>query len=578
MENYSKSLVRAGFALLTLVVFMFLLSPLYLFRSVQVEFAYTSSAGTTLNLMVLGTNPHSFSSYANGFEKYSFEKGKHVSVRRVEIPTDDHVGCLAISFQKIPHSFTIERIIVIGAEKRYPIDPSRFTTGQNLQRISNVSDGRLRLTAGRDVTIVYSLAEQVRTKRRADPVMLLYAFLFALLPASLVFCKTDIELNRRSLLYILYAGAAVFMLIVPILRIDFFSVVSRENRTLHPFPEMFICRRFNGAFFRQFEEWFSDRFTGRKWAIEKERAVFAPNIYGDCVYTRNAIILKNNWMYHRGYNSENMYQNKNRFTQEQLELCAENLQKLNDYFKKRHIRLYVVMTPDKERIYPEHYPARYRQVHPESRLEQVFRFLSSNTDVRIIFPLYELLKEKGKYRIYAKAGTHWTSRGAYVAFRMLHEELKKDFPEMPSDQPNAETWRADYSADYDIALQAGYTDPVKQLPPEVLFQEVSEIRCTYKSIPMDNLNGEIFVTEYSADIPRKHGLKIFACTDSFWGAVIPFLFPCTNQMIRIFFGYGSPFHLAPFAAIIEKQKPDVVVIETTERFLDRFLELSISGD
>ncbi len=51
-----------------------------------------------------------------------------------------------------------------------------------------------------------------------------------------------------------------------------------------------------------------------------------------------------------------------------------------------------------------------------------------------------------------------------------------------------------------------------------------------------------------------------------------------NKMLHIYSGYGRDYDLPYMAQIITDYKPDIFVVETGERFLDRLMKLDLPED
>lgn len=284
-------------------------------------------------------------------------------------------------------------------------------------------------------------------------------------------------------------------------------------------------------------------------------------------------------MFYKGWNAVDMYQNKNRFSDVQLETCAGNVTRLNDHFRKKGIRLYLLLSPDKERIYSEYYPKSYKQVHPESRLEQLSGCFEKKTPVKTVSLLGPLRDLKKEHPVFFKTGSHWTSRAAHAGVARLLQEIRKDYPDLPSEQPNAEQWIHDLCADVDIAYVAGYTEPEKQLPASDLLYDRPQVLFSYDEQRIEGgCLGECKLTEYTAVKPAPGSLRIFVCSDSFWAYAVPFMFPAANTMLHASFSNGADFDLDLIREQIDSFHPDIVVIESAERFLERFLNIGMEGE
>ncbi|MDD3154164.1 MAG: hypothetical protein PHS41_04795, partial [Victivallaceae bacterium] len=72
-------------------------------------------------------------------------------------------------------------------------------------------------------------------------------------------------------------------------------------------------------------------------------------------------------------------------------------------------------------------------------------------------------------------------------------------------------------------------------------------------------------------------MRILCIGDSFFSAVMPYLAANHSEVMRQFSTQSKHFVLDGLAEQIAKFKPDVIIVESTERFLERMLHLEPPG-
>jgi alginate O-acetyltransferase complex protein AlgJ len=274
---------------------------------------------------------------------------------------------------------------------------------------------------------------------------------------------------------------------------------------------------------------------------------------GDKLY-QDTIISEHNWMVYANDVSLDDYQNANPFSNNQLETIYKNVNNLNDYLSSKDIKLIIIIPPNKNTIYPEYIPEEIPVLTEESRMDQVKSYLNKNGGFNILDLESILLEKRQTMQVYYATDTHWNPYGAYFAYQAVMTEIQKDFPDItPHDLD-------DYSY-------------VKMTDSD------GDIRNT---LAMIRIEEEFFnlVTPYDGNIQHKQisntynryintsstGPRLLAFHDSFGWRLIPFLVE--------HFSY-SAFHrmLSIDLITIDMEKPDVVILEWTERILYRLLLL-----
>lgn len=138
----------------------------------------------------------------------------------------------------------------------------------------------------------------------------------------------------------------------------------------------------------------------------------------------NSIVIdgKCDWLFYAADNSEQYYKGTNLPSEKQLEKEARILSQLDELCKKLGKQLVIMIDPDKEKVFPEFYPS-VSVVNKEGRVESLVKYIRQNTNVKIIYPLEELIAAKPYWQVYFRLDTHWNNAGAYIGTKALYDIL-----------------------------------------------------------------------------------------------------------------------------------------------------------
>lgn len=226
----------------------------------------------------------------------------------------------------------------------------------------------------------------------------------------------------HDILKINFIIISFFILIMPVLRINKGNISILENREFALYKPLYNKENkiFNHNYGKDFEVWLKDRFLGRIYFINLYTTLkfFSP---GRFVRTNNVIIDKeNNFMYQ--YVISDMY-NIN-----ELGEVSNELSNFNEYCKRRNIKLYVVIIPQKETIYTSGLTSFDVVNYVRSNVD----IIAMNKNINLIFPLDNFLyaKQVSPYLLFHKTDSHATMEGAFIGYYALMKKIKKDFPNL----------------------------------------------------------------------------------------------------------------------------------------------------
>ncbi len=357
-------------------------------------------------------------------------------------------------------------------------------------------------------------------------------------------------------LYVLYrlVPAAIFCFIVfwPFLANVFFSNTEvLDNRPLKTKPV-----QFDRNFSKNFEAYYNDTFAGRKDLVSKyiklKQALKIDTgqyFYGD-----------KGWMFYDSVKVNNGntmvdYYGEVRFSDEQLQKMVEGINMAADFYAKRGAKYFIVIAPNKERIYSEYMPERMQKarVSEVSRMDAAVEYLKEHTKTVFVNLTQPILEAKADfpYNLYFKKDTHWNNIGAYVGFENVARTLNQNGVALPQKHLTMEMIRPTGKRHVDMhpeALEMEYEiDYLLNNQSECVSPEKYVWVCDNKS--------------------KGNGKTLMVLGDSFAGALMPYFNKAFSKTINAPAGNKK---LSYYQKLMDTYKPDVVIDELIERYFSRY--------
>ena len=178
-----------------------------------------------------------------------------------------------------------------------------------------------------------------------------------------------------------------------------------ENRVLEQRPQFSIKNLLSGKYTERFEKYISDQFPGRDLWIgiksDAERAIGKKE--------NNGVILGKD-----GY----LFQKFDTPNKDDMEAKLESLNSLASSLK--NIDSYFMLVPNSIKILEEKLPA---HIPIEDQKRYIDRIQNSIVNEINFVDVYEALYAKKDEYIFYKTDHHWTSHGAYYAYRTLAQAM-----------------------------------------------------------------------------------------------------------------------------------------------------------
>ena len=223
------------------------------------------------------------------------------------------------------------------------------------------------------------------------------------------------------------------MLFIPLGRIERKVSSETEKRKLAEHkPFILEDGTVNRSYFKDFDTWFNDRFCGREALIKLNSSLMRPLYLNFFLHTyKNVYTGLSGWYFYSENGGLRNYHNLDLFSDGDLSKAADDLKKIQSICAQRNKKLYVLICPDKNKVYGEFFPGAPK-IRPdsESRARQVERCLRQN-GIPVIYPLDALLEKKGDDILYRKTDTHWNAMGAYIGYLALMKRIREDCPDIP---------------------------------------------------------------------------------------------------------------------------------------------------
>lgn len=459
------------------------------------------------------------------------------------------------------------------------IDDGNKFIYQNHIDDKKIEGGTITLVSSRnDPYLVYKEKFELKAGREIDFCLFVISLFFALFVStkSVNYLAKFKILELRSRIDIVFLACFFALLFVPMSRISDEEKSEQENRMLAKFPTRQSIKTASD-FSKQFEAWFNDRFLGRDDFIKIYN--FMDYKINNKMENEKALGGKDGWLYTKLFNSQAMYQNANLFSDKELEQIGKNLSAFIAKAQAAGVKqVYFYLSNDKESLYAEFYPDYVSKKNPFSRLEQLLDFVHTRYPNIKFFNFIEKMqqiKSKGE-TLFCKTGTHMNNMGSYYEYYFLMSEIAKDFPELKILQLSDFNITEAYECDTDIykALKPDFYSKENLKNKKLTLKNQGLVKSKRLRIitvnPLENA-GSVVLFENTQGMSK---IKAFSIGDSFSGRYTNYMSVSFNSVYRMFFGHGLNFQFfEEDAKYLYEEKPEVLLVETTERFLQRFLHL-----
>jgi hypothetical protein len=259
---------------------------------------------------------------------------------------------------------------------------------------------------------------------------------------------------------------------------------------------------------------------------------------------------KDGWLFLANDSNEVLLQHagKLRFSDAQLRQWRFLLENRIAWLGRRGVPYHFLVPPNAHSVFPEKLPDSVVVEAPRPVLQLLDHLERQGSYARVIYPAEELAARKDEAP-YSPTNSHWTDRGAFIAYQRLMDEISDAVAVRRLGEGDVEF--------VDRVFRGGLG--MKMEPPEESMQPYAVLGERRSRVVHDNrvfLNGHRIELECEA-APRTtclvHG-------DSYSNMLLPFL---AESFGRVVFGHIPTLD----HCLVDEVRPDVVVGVHNERFL-----------
>ncbi len=309
----------------------------------------------------------------------------------------------------------------------------------------------------------------------------------------------------------------------------------------------------------RYDNYYNDNFSFRNFLV-KLNSVITSKAY-DLSAIPDVLIGKDGWLFYISKdqgNSREDYMGRLHVNKITLDSIRAKLEQRSRELKLKGIRFLVTIAPDKHSIYPDFLPSNIgkRGRYP-TRLDQIIFYLKKNSSVQILDLRDALIKGRDTEPIpsFKMTDTHWNYFGGFLAY----QEIMRSLSMIPKQKTDFK-WDIIKTNGLDLAGMLGASDQFKE-DNEIAFTPLFPNDLTFTKI--DNyefpMHGNVVISaNKDQSLP-----KLLMFHDSFGGSIQPFLAYHFRESVFITDRYST--------AEIIKEKPDIVIVEIVERYVDQML-------
>lgn len=318
---------------------------------------------------------------------------------------------------------------------------------------------------------------------------------------------------------------------------------AQEKRESAGFPKAVSDGKINTEYFTQFDAWFSDHMGGRPFLVSAQTKM-KETLFGESAES-SVILGDDGWLFYE--KTVDDYCHVRTMTDRNIANAVRTLELLSAYCEQRGAEFVFTVAPNKNTLYPDNMPVRYKVTEERSNLEALAAALK-RTDVRYA-DLVSALEAQDKV-LYQARDSHWTYEGAMVAYRAIIDKLTQEHDHYPNVTFSANN---DWDADLVNMVYPDAADDDEQLYPDLEYTYTLK-----RSVVMD----EALVIETLGGAGRG---SLLMFRDSFANTMWQY---CAQAFGKAEFQRAVPYRMSS----VERLGADTVVLEIVERNLINIVE------
>ena len=327
------------------------------------------------------------------------------------------------------------------------------------------------------------------------------------------------------------------------------NIINSENRKKADFPTLQINKPMK--FVKQFKSYFKDNF-GFRYTLSDKYIQFKFDVLNESPLPSKVVFGKDNFMF-LGNSFSNVINESygEKFSKKELNLIKKTISSRKNWLDKNNIKYYIAVAPNKHTIYKEKFPLNLSV--KKTRKDQLIKYIKDEINFNIVDLGTQFRQKKQENRLYRKFDSHWNDLGAFYAYQTLINEINKDFN---IEKLNISSYKIDsVKSKGGISKMLNYSDKENRIILKPKFK-TNVVDVDFKKYYN---NPKIYEIHHKNTTKK---LKVLLFRDSFASALKPFINETFGECIYI---WSHNFD----KELILKEKPDIVISEYVERYLER---------
>jgi len=277
--------------------------------------------------------------------------------------------------------------------------------------------------------------------------------------------------------------------------------------------------------------------------------------------TPKVVIGADGWLFYTGEKIIEQHTGDNVFTPAELDRWVAVMTANRDWLARRGIAFVIMIAPDKSTIYPEKLPTYPRPPRRTTRTDQLAERLRG-TDLVLVDPRQALIGAKARFpKVYFEGDSHWSQRGAFIAYRQLMERVQAKFPAATPAAIEDYDVAPEQPAPSDLAFLLALEGDLTYTAERFTARSTRQLRTTTRN-PTPGQSWGWPVRFVETDLKDRPRALIFG--DSFTDYVLgpTFLYETFRDPVYTHHNGGTfDFRL------VDEAKPDLVIVQFAERYL-----------
>lgn len=314
-----------------------------------------------------------------------------------------------------------------------------------------------------------------------------------------------------------------------------------------PYVRQFVIR---------FDRYYKENFGWRN-ALFYVYSRWKYNILGQSPLPEKVVVGKDGWFYLG--NSYNRVVDQHRglvpLADTSAARIATHLAQRQQELVKLGIKLYVLIAPDAQTIYPEYLPDQLQQSKEPSRLDVLKRAIAK-TSLPFIDIRDTLRAAKRDHIVYYQTDTHWNKYGTLIGCAALLKRIRQDRPMLPLMNVSDYTIRQQRGTSGDLTTMLTLQDAINENGAYVIRPAANLVSHQVASIPRANI-------AFPSQRFSGSGFdRLLFIGDSFSNSMMQYLPAYFRESYFVRDGKLDP-------TLIQSERPTIVVLEIVERNINQ---------